>query len=340
MAVDIRQERSVDRQVYEDELLPWLPERIIDLHLHVYLEKHMDPATPERKAERWPIEIASQQSFEEMRANFKMLFPRQRVHGLVFANVSRETHIEENNAYVLEGLNDPRNDIDALFVTRPEWDASVITDAMRKGFVGIKPYPDLSPQKSREVGIFDFLPKTHLAELNRLRGIVMLHLPRVGRLGDPNNIRELLELNDEFPDLRLVVAHVGRAYCMPTLKRGLPPFKDRPGVLFDITANVNPDVMEYALETVGPDRLHYGSDLPVMLMRGIREYEGENYINFTNGPYSWNKNRKSPEVEARYTYFVYEELRALIKAVQRLGLGREVVEQILYTNSAKLLQLC
>jgi 2-C-methyl-D-erythritol 4-phosphate cytidylyltransferase len=72
----------------------------------------------------------------------------------------------------------------------------------------------------------------------------------------------------------------------------------------------------------------YGSDMPITLMRGVREYEGEKYINFTSGDYSWNTNRKTPEEEAKYTYFIYEEIKALIEDVRRVGLGKETINKV------------
>ena len=76
------------------------------------------------------------------------------------------------------------------------------------------------------------------------------------------------------------------------------------------------------------------TDLPITLIRGVREYVGERYINFTDAPYSWNTDRKSPEGEARYTFFLYEELRALITALGRVGMGKAA---ILYSNAARML---
>ncbi len=51
---------------------------------------------------------------------------------------------------------------------------------------------------------------------------------------------------------------------------GLPHFADDPGLYFDISANLNADVFHYALGTIGPERLLFGSDLPVTMMRGVR----------------------------------------------------------------------
>lgn len=330
---------EVDRLIYQEKICPWLPPKIIDCHVHLGLEKYCDTMSEERRAEIWAMEVGIFQSWEQLRQTYRTLFPKQEVSVLAFGSVYREVNIEECNDYVSSGLTDHRNRGQGLLVTRPEWDAHCIEEAMSNGFIGIKPYPDLAPQHSQEVSIFDFVPKSHLAVLNRLGGVMMLHLPRAERLSDPNNIKELIEINDRYPDIRLIVAHIGRSYCIETAKAGLGHFVDRPSIYFDTAANLNADVFEYALETVGQDRILFGSDLPIMLMRGVREYSCGKYTNFTNGPYSWNTNRKSKEQEAQYTYYLYEEIQSIIEAVKRLGLGIDCMEKIMYSNSANLLGL-
>ena len=324
-------------RVYEEELRSWLPPRILDCHVHVSLAEHCGPISPERLKQNWAMEIDMDQSWKRLRDNYRILFPDQEVAALAFGITYREVDIESNNEYVIAGASDPRNRARALFVTRPEWEASRIAEAMSRGFLGIKPYPDLALRESNEVSIFDFVTPGQLAALNELGGILMLHLPRQGRLADPDNIREVLEIHESYPSIKLILAHIGRAFCLPTAQRGLPHFVDAPGIYFDTAANLNPDVFQYAIETVGPKRLLFGSDLPITLIRGMREHVGERYINYTDGPYSWNTNRKSPEEEAKYTCFVYEELRALRKAIERSGLGSDAVEMIMYSNSAELM---
>lgn len=322
-----------------EEIRPWLPARIIDVHAHVSLPEHSGTISPERIAANWATEVGSLQSWEDLRSHYRQLFPGIRVSSLVFGNVFREAYTEACNEYVLRGALDAANDSRALFVTRPEWKASTIEKAIARGFIGIKPYPDLAPQQSLEVSIYDFLPRDHLEALDNLGGILMLHLPRAGRLADPDNIRELLEIREDFPRIGMVVAHVGRCFCLPTAEKALPHFSDVPDILFDTSANLNPDVFYYALEVIGPERLLFGSDLPITLMKGVREHVGEVYINYTDAPYSWNTNRKPPEEEAKYTYYLYEELKALIRAIERAGLGREEMEQIMYSNAARLLRM-
>ena len=329
--------QTVNDLIYESEISPWLPPKIVDCHVHVGLREHCGQISPKRLSENWALEVGLWQSWDQLRARYRMLFPEQEVSALAFGTVLPEADFAAENAYTLAGASDPRDRTWALFATRPEWNAQMIADAMSAGFLGIKPYPDLAPQETPEVSIYDFVPKDHLGVLDELGGVLMLHLPRKGRLADPNNTRELLEIAERYPSIKLIVAHIGRAYCLPTARTGLPPLADATSICFDTAANLNSDVFQYALETVGPDRLLFGSDLPITMMRGFREHSGETYINYTDGPFTWNNNRKSREEEAKYTYYIYEELRALIKAFESTGLGRDAFEKVMYTNAISLL---
>lgn len=327
---------TVSKDIYENEIGPWLPERIIDCHVHVTLAEHMGPISPERIAANWAMEVGLEQSWEQLADNYRLLFNDREVRALAFGGVFCEVDIESNNSYVLQGLSRPELCAGVLCVTHPEWDGEAVTRALMSGFIGIKPYPDLAAQGTNEVSIFDFLPRAHLAALDENGGILMLHLPRKRRLGDPDNLKELAEISDAYPRVRIIVAHIGRSFCLPAARRGLPGLAGRANMWFDTSANLNADVFEYAIETVGPDRILFGSDLPVTLMRGVREHVGDDYVNYTDAPYSWNTNRKSPEEEAAYTYYLYEELRALIEAVRRVGAGRDVMEMIMCSNAAAL----
>jgi len=340
MAIDVTSEKAIDRIIYEEELAPWLPAEIIDCHVHIGLPEHWGPIDPARVENIWALDVSIHQSWGDLRATATTLFPKQKMHVMAFACVAREANISAENNYVRAGIADPANNAVGLFATRPEWDADLIREARSQGFLGIKPYPDLAERDTAEISIFDFIPHTHLEALNEMGGLLMLHLPRAGRIGDPDNIREVLEISDKYPNITIILAHVGRAYCLPTAKRGLPSLLGRENIYFDIAANLNADVFRYAISEYGPDRLLYGSDLPVTLMRGVREHVGEHYYNYTDGPYSWNTCRKSPEEEAYYTYYLYEELRALIKALKSQNLGRDICEKILYANCATLIERC
>ena len=188
-----------------------------------------------------------------------------------------------------------------------------------------------------EASIFDFLPHGQLELLNRRRAWVTLHVPKADRLGHPDNISQIKEIRRRYPDITLVIAHLGRSYTLPHAEESLPKLADDEGLYFDNSAVLNPDVHRFALETLGPGRILYGTDNPVFYMRGIRQWDGRKYVNRTNYPFHFNRDREPPEVEAKYTLMMYEALLAVKKACRTLGLGRPDVEAIFHDNARRLI---
>ncbi|MDH7601000.1 MAG: amidohydrolase family protein [Armatimonadota bacterium] len=329
--------RPVDQRVYTEELRPWLPSTVIDAHVHIGLAEHIGPISEERKKENWAYEVGLDQSWEDLWRYLRALFPDLEVRVLAFGIPLREVDLERNNEYVLDGASRFSQYAKALYVSRPDYPASMLESAFSRGFLGVKPYPDLVLSGKEEPGVYDVVPRHHLELVNRRAGIVMLHLPKKGRIADPDNIRDLIDLSHTYPSAKIIVAHVGRSFCLPTAQSALPALVGLPNVWYDIAAVMNPDVIEYAIRTLGLDRVLYGSDLPITLIRGYREHIGEIYINYTDGDYSWNTNRKPPDVEANYTYYLYEELKALIAAARRIGNARAVLRKVMFDNAAELL---
>jgi hypothetical protein len=73
-------------------------------------------------------------------------------------------------------------------------------------------------------------------------------------------------------------------------------------------------------------------------MRGRRQYRDRTYLNRTSHPFHFNKDREPPEIEAGYTLFMYEDLRAIKQACEELGItGRSDIEAIFHDNAAGLI---
>ncbi len=325
-------------RIFHEEIRPWLPPRMVDIHCHLSLKENCGPISPERMKEMWAIEVGAHQTWEELQETGRRLLPGIEIQFLAFGAPFREMDISAENRYVLEVTHRAKGNVRGLYVVRPDETPQAVEKALEDGFLGLKPYPDLAESKDgKEPGVFEMIPRPLLRVLDGRGGILMLHLPRKGRLADEDNIREVCELVEEFPNVRTVVAHVGRAYCLPNAEKGLPHYPQSPNLFFDISANVNADVFALALEVVGTQRLLYGSDLPITRIRLKRECVGDDYINYTDGDYSWNTRRKSPEEEAQYTYFLYQELLALIEAARRRAFSPADLEPVLFSNGRRLL---
>ena len=173
----------------------------------------------------------------------------------------------------------------------------------------------------------------------------MLHIPRDGRLRDPVNLAQMLEIEKSYPGVRLIIAHVGRAYCDEDVGDAFEVLKTTKNMVFDFTANTNAWVFEQALRAFGPDRCLFGSDLPITRMRMRRTCEAGAYLNIVPrglyGDVSGDRNMREvdpPEAD-RLTFFMYEEILAIRQACERAGVGRKGVEAIFLGTAKRVLGL-
>jgi hypothetical protein len=72
-------------------------------------------------------------------------------------------------------------------------------------------------------------------------------------------------------------------------------------------------------------------------MRGRRQWQGLTYINRTSYPFHFNKDREPPDVEAKYTLYMYEALKAIKDAANEVGLSALQVRDIFCNNARRLI---
>jgi predicted TIM-barrel fold metal-dependent hydrolase len=338
--------KAVDKKVYEEELKEFLPAKIIDVHTHVWLAHFLTrPKDELERLVKWPSMVAKDNSFEDLIETYNLMFPGKEVTPLCFSTVGKGEDFDLLNGYVAE--NAPKHGFPALLFTPPEWSAETMQAKIKKGgFLGIKVYLNLAPDyiPGPEIRIFDFLPHHQLESLNKHKQIVMLHIPRDARLKDPVNLAQMMEIEHTYPDIKLIIAHVGRAYCPEDLGNAFEVLKDTKKMMFDFCANTCSVVFEELLKTVGPKRVMFGSDLPILRMRMKRICEKGKYINVVpRGLYgdvsidSHMREVDSPEADS-LTFFMYEELRAFKKAAQAAKLSKADLEDVFYNNAKAMIE--
>ncbi len=332
-----------DREFWARHLEDWVPRRIIDAHVH-FVDPSLRIETPSEEMRRahWSFEVSEMQSAETLERCAAVLFPGREVSFVGFGFPSLGWDIEGANDYV--AAEAVKRGWRALALVRPTWVAEQVAWLLdRPGVIGVKPYYMLRGYDRRgrdrfiESSIFDFLPRHQLEVLDGRGAWVTLHVPREGRLGHPENLREVREIRRLYPRIKLVIAHLGRSYTLPHAEEGLLPLADDPGLYFDCSAVLNPEVHFLALKHLGPKRILYGTDNPIFYMRGRREWRGRTYINHTSHPFHFNTEREPPEVEARYTLYMYEALKAMRDAFERLGLGPADAEDVFRGNARRLI---
>lgn len=334
-----------DHKFYNDRIKDFLPDRLFDAHTHVFLKEKADklmPAAPARTA-GWPALVADRNPAEDLERTAELMFPGKEYAPLMFGSVSDASALDEINAYVASCAR--KRGYPALMVASPAMDAGALEDCVAAGgFKGIKVYLTFAPAyiPADEIRIFDFLSREHLEVCDSRGWTVMLHIARPARLRDPVNLAQLLEIEGKYKSVKLIVAHVGRAYCDADADGAFEALKSAERMLFDISANTNTRIFERLIRAVGSSRILFGSDLPITRMRMRRVERGGTYVNLTPrglyGDVSGDKNMGvlDPPESDGLTFFMYEEIEAFRQAAIRTGLKEGDIERVFWSNAARL----
>lgn len=329
-----------DKKIYEEQLKDFLPEKMIDCHIHVW-PKDCIKKRGAKACVSWTSMVAEYNTIEDLVQTYIDMFPDKKVKAVLMGEP--QCNLEKNNAYVREAA--AKYKLPALYCTHHSMTPEFLEEEVEKGgFCGLKPYQNNSPDyiPSNEIRIFDFLTPEHLELANRKGWIVMLHISRPERLRDPLNLAQLLQIEEKYPNVKLIVAHIGRAYTPEDLGNAFEVLKDTKNMMFDFTANTYDYAMLKCLETVGPKRFMFGSDLPILKMRMFRTFEnGIYYNNVPRGLYG----DVSGDIHMRetdrkdITCFMYEELLAFKRAATELKLSKNDVEDVMCNNAAGLFNI-
>ena len=336
-----------DKKVYEEELKDFLPNKILDVHTHVWLKEMKDKIVKDTKAPKrtvsWPNLVAADNSIEDLQETYRLLFPGKDVSAMIFTNGGPT---EEMNQYITESAQ--KTGWPSLYWSVPTQTADEVEDAIRKGgFLGIKSYLSNAPKylPGDEIRIFDFFPKHQLKRMDEMGAIVMLHIPRPARLKDPVNLGQIIEIKKEFPNVRLIVAHVGRAYTKEDVGDAFTVLQEvLPDTMWDFCANSCEYAITELIRNAGPKHVMYGTDMPILRMRTHRIEENGTYVNLVPpglyGDVSSDPHMRevSPEEAEKITFFVYEELLSFKRACKTLGMTAADVEDMMYNNAAQLIE--
>lgn len=325
-----------DKKVYKEELDSFLPKNIIDSHVHVYrMEDRYPPKKP--GVQKWTGKVAEENPIEDLVQTYKDLFPNNNVVPVIFGMPSCK--LDSVNNYisnVSKEYNYP-----ALFCTHADMTKDFLEEQVIKGgFQGLKPYCNNQTVIDKDVaGIYDFLPKEHLEVANKYGWKVLLHISKPDRLKNPDNVKTLMEIEEKYPNVKLIVAHIGRAYAKEDIGNAFDTLKHSKNMIFDFSANTLGYATQKCIEAVGTKRVIYGTDLPIAKMRMYRVVEDGYYINVVpRGLYGDVANighmRETDETDV--TNFTYEIIRGFIDCSKTLALTKQEIEDVMCNNAKNL----
>ncbi len=334
--------KKVDKKFYEEKLKDFLPEKIIDIHTHVWTDER--PREQDARTVSWPSMVAATNPIEDLLETYNLMFPGKNVTPMIFGTLPNGISLDAENEYVKDCAF--KHNFPSLIFSDPAWRAEEYEKKIIEGsFLGAKSYLTMADKNipDDEITIFDFFPRHQLDILDKHGWIMMLHIPRSGRLKDPKNLAQIIEIDKKYPNIKLIVAHVGRAYCNEDIGNAFNILKETQKVYFDFSANTNDWIFERLIDAVGPKRILFGSDMPILRMRSRRIIENNAYINLVPkglyGDVSADSHmRELEEKEAeKITFFMYEEIDAFRRASKKTGMSSKDIEDIFYNNSKQII---
>ena len=322
-----------NRVIFREELDGFLPRRILDFHVHL-LNREAVPAGQTFSCAGHPL---PQYGFEDFTGDLADAYPGRETFAVCFGAPHIDYDRDVNNRYIASGCDHKRFFPLRLFDPVRDTADGLRRDLADGRFLGIKPYLDYVRKADRnDVEIHEMLPPWCMEVMAERGLLVMLHIPRRERLADALNQRQIEELCTRYPTVTIVLAHIGRAYYLKNVAGHLDRLKDLPNLAYDLAMLNNWEVLEHVFATVPRERLLYATDIPIALAPGKSVEINDQYTYVT--PVPWELSISDDHRRIVFTSFLYEELRAIRKAVERLGLGREFVEGLFYGNGMKLLR--
>jgi uncharacterized protein len=261
---------ATNQNKYERQLQAYLPGTMIDIHTHVWLNQFQTKDKDEcLRAVTWPQRVAMDNSIEDLQETYRPMFPDKRVMPLIFGTaLSPQDNLKAGNEYVRKCAQELY--VPALIFADPTWSAAEFEERICAGhFLGAKVYLTRSDPKIAEnnIQIHNFLPRHQLKVLDKRGWIGMLHIPRRERLRDRVDLMQMVEIEKNYPKVKVIIAHVGRAYSPKDAGDAIEVLAETRRMMFDISANTSAEKFERLIRAVGPQRILFGSDLPIVRAR-------------------------------------------------------------------------
>ncbi len=327
---------DLDRRIWDDELEEFVPQRVFDVHTHIY--RWAFNLAPDKNSSPYHAFAGttwSEATRELADAVDAELMPGREVHRLAFPfPFPHPCDFEASNRFVAEQT---RKDAASagLMLVHPGMTAEHAEERIHSlGLIGFKPYRFYSSSgDATDCRLTDFMPEHLIAVADRHGLIVMMHLAKRDAIADPDNVRDVLRLSEKYPGTKWILAHCARSYSAWAIERAAKQLRGLPNVWYDTSSVCEADAFDALYTGVGTDRVMYGSDdLPVGVLRGKYVAFGHAWAFLSETNHSLNLSH----CDGRMTFTRYEQLRAMRRAAVRLGMTRGQTEALFHNTAAGL----
>lgn len=323
-----------DRRLMTRAVDGFVPDRVFDMHAHFFHSRHFAQGKrPEF------LEPDTGYGKGEWEAALGRWLPGRELQGLFFGYPSAGNDRAGENRFVAEQVAKFGGDSPSrgLMLVSPEDDPGMVRETMReRRFVGIKPYRLYAPfADTTQVRIEDFAPDWMWQLCDEIGGVLMLHIMRSAGIADAENLKSIHRLCAAYPRCTLVLAHIARSFSYRNAREGLPQIASIPNLVLDNSAVTEMEAMRCALDTLGPQRVLFGSDFMVSEFRAKCYSMGDGFTwVYTDGE---GFPSKAVTPFDSHTLIGIESLLCLREAFEACGFNRADAEDVFWNNAVRVL---
>ena len=264
---------SIDYSYYRGEIAPFLPPKVLDFHTHIWSADNWKerPWATDKGGGRYMVTDEFYPP-EQLLGDGRACFPDRHYEAVCFGCPTPAVDWEKDTAYVAAAARAHRG-LWPLLLAGP--DLGISRERYERalnegGFYGFKVFLNWYGDAYGDKRVEEMVGPVERLLANERRLIVLLHVPRRGRLADTDVQAGVRWLAAECPQARIVLAHGGRCYLPSEMKAAIGCLRGLANVWMDTSMVMDPATLQVAMNEIGPGRLLFGTDFPVAAMRGRR----------------------------------------------------------------------
>ncbi len=325
-------EINQDDQIIAAELADLVPQRILDMHMHIY--RASDLNLPDTSAILGGPEVAG---IAQVKEYYTRMLPTTKCEGglaIGFPTATCDKHAV-NSFVTAEVKGDSLSRGSVCIDPADEKSARDLVDNNPQ-IIGLKPYHLFADREfTWDASISEYLPEWAWRLADEKGLLITLHMVKDDAIADQGNQENIRAMCEKYPNAKLILAHAARSFHAPNAAKGLPSLKGLDNVWFDSSAICEVEPLMEILLMFGAKRLLWGSDYPVCCTRGRAVTMGRDFIWLDQDTVNWD----SLNTKCRPIVTGLESLRALTTACRYAKLSETEIDDIFYGNAKKLLKL-
>ncbi|MEO1999412.1 MAG: amidohydrolase family protein [Planctomycetaceae bacterium] len=317
--------RDCDQEIWEEELADFVPDRVLDAHIHLFWQSNVADLKPGLEPPDTDLQTLNKWA--------EVLYPGRQMQYLILGTPYAGTDVASHVQSVRQEIEDVPGIRHNRLVTPSCKVEDIERDLKNPQFIGLKPYRTYSVTGDiSQCRIHEFLPHEQMELANHHGWWVTMHLSRVHGCADQHNLDDLEEYTTRrYPKIKWLLAHCARSFTYWPIRQAVDRLRDMPNIHYDTSAVT--DLRPYCTLLTKEDtrRIFWGSDgVGAAFFHGHYAALGRAWQHYDAD----QGGLQFPHCDGRPILAVYEQLMSLKFAAEVAELSRDQIEGIFWRNAA------